>query len=200
MKVLFFSGGKDSVYAYHLEGQVDLFFVSIYEFPRPSPHLVNIHKVLELAMTIGVPTLVVKLPKGREFENKVSMLRRLGAKVLIAGDQAVESHLQYMERLASEVGAVLREPLWGRDPEEVVREEVKHMDFLIIGANRRELICRLVTAGNVEEFLQLSKRLGVDPLGERGEYHSLVVRYRDVTIPYVCRSVEDYEGYYVARL
>jgi diphthamide synthase (EF-2-diphthine--ammonia ligase) len=34
MKVLFFSGGKDSVYAYHLERLVDLFFVSVYQCRR----------------------------------------------------------------------------------------------------------------------------------------------------------------------
>jgi diphthamide synthase (EF-2-diphthine--ammonia ligase) len=65
MKVLFFSGGKDSVYAYHLERPVDLFFVSVYQFPRPSPHLLNLHKTVELALALGVPTLIVNLPKGQ---------------------------------------------------------------------------------------------------------------------------------------
>jgi len=108
MKVLFFSGGKDSVYAYHLERPVDLFFVSVYQFPRPSPHLLNLHKTVELALALGVPTLIVNLLKGGEFEAKASLLRLLGAKVLVAGDQAVEGHLRYMKRLAAEAGAELR--------------------------------------------------------------------------------------------
>jgi diphthine-ammonia ligase len=200
VKVLFFSGGKDSVYAYHLERPVDLFFVSVYQFPRPSPHLLNLHKTVELALALGVPTLIVNLPKGGEFEAKASLLRRLGAKVLVAGDQAVEDHLRYMKRLAAEVGAELREPLWGRDPAQVLREEVQYMDVLIIGARHRELVCRLVTRENVEEFITLARQIGVDPLGELGEYHTLVVRYLDVRIPYRCGSVEQYGDYYIARL
>jgi Predicted ATPases of PP-loop superfamily len=200
MKVLFFSGGKDSVYAYHLERPVDLFFVSVYQFPRPSPHLLNLHKTVELALALGVPTLIVNLPKGGEFETKASLLRRLGAKALVAGDQAVEDHLRYMKRLAAEAGAELREPLWGRDPAQVLREEVQHMDVLIIGARHRELVCRLVTRENVEEFITLARQLGVDPLGELGEYHTLVVRYLDVKIPYRCGSVEQYGDYHIARL
>jgi diphthine-ammonia ligase len=200
VKVLFFSGGKDSVYAYHLERPVDLFFVSVYQFPRPSPHLLNLHKTVELALALGVPTLIVNLPKGGEFEAKASLLRRLGAKVLVAGDQAVEDHLKYMKRLAAEAGAELREPLWGRDPAQLLREEVQYMDVLIIGARHRELVCRLVTRENVEEFITLARQLGVDPLGELGEYHTLVVRYLDVRIPYRCISVEQYGDYYIARL
>jgi diphthamide synthase (EF-2-diphthine--ammonia ligase) len=200
MKLLFFSGGKDSVYAYHLERPVDLFFISVYQFPRPSPHLLNLHKTVELALALGVPTLTARLPKGGEFEAKTSLLRRLGAKVLVAGDQAVEDHLRYMKRLAAEVGAELSEPLWGRDPAQVLREEVQHMDVLIIGARHRELVCRLVTRENVEEFIALARQLGVDPLGELGEYHTLVVRYLDVSISYRCGSVEQYGDYYIARL
>lgn len=56
---------------------------------------------------------MVKLPKGSEFETRAALLKRLGAKVLVAGDQAVEEHLRYMEKLAAEAGAELREPLWG---------------------------------------------------------------------------------------
>lgn len=198
--MLFFSGGKDSVYAYHLEQPVDLFFISVYQFPRPSPHLVNLHKVLELSLALGVPTLTVRLPKGGEFEAKASLLKRLGAQVLVAGDQGVEDHLRYMEKLAAEVGAVLREPLWGRDPAAVLREEVEHMDFVVIGAKRRELMCKLVTRDNVEDFIALAESLGVDPLGEYGEFHTLVVRYRDISIPYSCGVVEEYDGYLIARL
>lgn len=118
----------------------------------------------------------------------------------MAGDQAVEDHLRYMERLAAEAGAELSEPLWGRDPAQVLREEVQHMDVLVIGARHRELVCLLVTRENVEEFIALARQLGVDPLGELGEHHTLVVRYLDVKIHYRCGSVEQYGDYHIARL
>lgn len=74
------------------------------------------------------------------------------------------------------------------------------MDFLVTGARRRELMCRLVTKGDVVAFIDLARCLGVDPLGEYGEYHTPVVRCRDVSIPYSCRAVEQYGNCYTARL
>jgi diphthamide synthase (EF-2-diphthine--ammonia ligase) len=200
LKVLFFSGGKESVYAYHLERPVDLLFISVYQFPRPSPHLLNLHKTLELALALGVPTLVVRLPRGGEFKAKAELLRRVGARVLVAGDQSVDEHLKYMERLAREAGAKLREPLWGRDPEALLMEELEVMDFLVIGAAARDLVCARVTRDSAREFLRLVRDLGMDPIGERGEYHTLVVRYGGVEIPYKCERVEQHADYYIARL
>jgi diphthamide synthase (EF-2-diphthine--ammonia ligase) len=140
------------------------------------------------------------LPKGREFNYKADLLKRLGASVLVAGDQAVEDHLAYMKKLADAVGAELREPLWERNPREILLEEVRHIDFVVIGAAHRELICREVNKDNVLEFLELLGRLGVDPIGERGEYHSQVVRVGDVGLEYRCGGVVDFGGYYIAKL
>lgn len=200
VKIAFYSGGKDSVYTYLLEKPVDLLFFSIYSFPRPSPHIVNIGKALEVAAALGVPVVAAPLPKGYEFTYKADLLKKLGASVLVAGDQAVEDHLAYMKRLADSVGAELKEPLWGRDPREILLEEIRHMDFVVIGAVHEELICKEVNRENVLEFLGLLERLGVDPIGERGEYHSQVVRVGDVRVEYRCGGVLDFGSYYIAKL
>jgi len=41
MKIAFYSGGKESVYAALLEWPIDAFVFLIYDFPRPSPHIAN---------------------------------------------------------------------------------------------------------------------------------------------------------------
>lgn len=200
MKIAFFSGGKDSVYAALLEWPVDMFFISVYSFPRPSPHLVNLHKTVKLAVKLGVPTLVVNLPKGAERRTKADLLRRLGARVLVAGDQAVEEHLRYMEQLARETGAELREPLWGRDPTQILYEEAEKMEFIVIGGLDRSIVCRRVGRENVADFLADLKKLGIDPIGERGEYHTLVTRVGAVALDVQCGAVEKHGDYYIARL
>ncbi|MGC8974171.1 MAG: ATPase [Thermoproteus sp.] len=200
MKAALFSGGKDSVYAALLEWPVDIFITFIYDFPRPSPHLLNLHKAVELAAAMGIPLAILKVDRGREFEQEAAFLRKLGVSELVAGDQAVEDHLRYMERLAGEAGAKLREPLWGLDPGELLLREAGALDFLVIGANVADLVCDFVSRDNAEAFLAKTRALGVDPIGERGEYHTLVVKVGGKGIVYRCRDVRRYGDYYIAHL
>lgn len=39
--------------------------------------------------------------------------------------------MKYMERLADEAGAKLREPLWGLDPAEALAKEAEELDFVV---------------------------------------------------------------------
>lgn len=195
-----FSGGKDSVYAALTQWPVDLFVTFIYEFPRPSPHLINLHKAVELAGALGVPLALLKVDRGKEFQQEAEFLRRLGVDVIVAGDQAVEEHLRYMERLAGEVGASLKEPLWGLDPVEVLARELEELEFLVVGARELEAVCDYVDRRAAPSFLEKARRLGFDPIGERGEYHSLTVKVRRLgaSISYRCLDVKRHQDYYIA--
>lgn len=204
LKAALFSGGKDSTYAALLEWPVDLFVTFVYEFPRPSPHLLNMAKLVELANAVGVPLVVQRVHKGRELEEEAALLRRLGVSTVVAGDQAVEEHLKYMERLAAEAGARLREPLWGLDPAEVLAKELEEVEFLVIGAGRSasEIVCERVDRRSGPRFLERLRALGVDPIGERGEYHSLVVEIKRLpaAIGYRCAGVKAYGDYLIAEV
>jgi uncharacterized protein (TIGR00290 family) len=177
LRVALLSGGKDSFYAAMIEQPIDLGLILVYQFPRPSPHLLNLCKSIETLHLAGLPTLVVKLRKGREFDDTVSILRKLNTSVIVAGDVYIEDHLKYMERLAGEAGAELREPLWGEDPEELLYREVEAgIEALVIGAEERlsSWLGRVIARGTVDGLVESCRRLGLDPLGERGEYHTIV--------------------------
>mgnify|MGYP001772593890 CR=1 FL=1 len=201
LKVAMYSGGKESVYAALLEWPVDLFLFLVYDFPRPSPHIVNIGPAIRFGSLLA-PVLVKKLTRGRELEEKAELLRRLGVSVIVAGDVDVEEHLKYMEKLAALAGASLKEPLWGMDHEELLHREVEELEFLVIGASRRELLCRRVDGRNAGEFAALAKSLGVDVLGERGEYHSQVVAVKRLgaVVELSCKEVAEVGGYHIAVL
>jgi len=141
------------------------------------------------------------LPKGREFEEKARLLRKLDVDVIVAGDVDVEDHLRYMEKLAGEVGASLKEPLWGMDHEDLLKREAEELSFYIIGGPG-ELLCRRVDGSNVEEFIALAKKMGIDPLGERGEYHSQVVEVKrlGVSAEAKCAPAAVYGGYHIAEI
>ena len=179
MRVAWFSGGKESLYAALQRWPPDFFLFLIYKFQKPSPHIINLKHTVLSAASMRVPLIILRLDKGKEFEQKVELLRKLNVKEIVAGDVQVVDHLKYMEKLADAVGADLHEPLWGMNTEELLYREVEdELKPAIIGIREDmplEWLGRTIDQSSVEEFLNIVKRLGIDPVGERGEYHTLVV-------------------------
>lgn len=203
--VALLSGGKESFYAAMLEYPIDYALFLVYEFPRPNPHLVNLGKSIETMLSAGFRVLAAKLRRGRERSSTVEILRGLGADTIVAGDVYVEDHLKYMEGIASEAGAKLREPLWGRDPEDLLREEIEAgLVPLIIGSDERlrRWIGREITVSNLDEFIAYARSRNLDPLGENGEYHTLVVRspLHAGDLNYRALDIEVHDNYYILRL
>jgi len=178
-RVAMFSGGKDGLRAASIAWPVDMFLFLVYDFPEPSPHIENVQATIAEASLIGKPIVAARLDKGREFQETAELLRRLSADKLIAGDVFVEDHLKYMESLASEAGASLLEPLWGQDTLEILMKDVgEGYSMKVLGARGRALrraVGEVVNRDNIEWFLSLAKSDGADPLGENGEYHTVVV-------------------------
>jgi len=188
------SGGKDSFYAVMKVGYIDIGVMLVYEFPRPSPHLINIGKSIESLLNANIPVVVKSVRKGVEKIETIDMLRRLSATEVVAGDVYIDEHLKYMEEVAKEVGATLIEPLWGEDPEDLVYKEIEDgVEPLLIGTsnNISNWIGVELNIDNINSFIDQCKKSGIDPLGEKGEYHTLVVnspmhikktRYRKIDI------------------
>ncbi len=177
-RVALLSGGKDSFYAAMQYWPPDLGLLLVYKFPNPSPHLVNLGKSVETLLLAGIRVLIVKLEKGHEPEDTIEALKLFDAGEIIAGDVYVEDHLKYMERIAEEVGAKLREPLWGEDTEELLYKIAgSGVRAVVIGSNRnlKSWLGRVLDTKAVRELAEHAKSTGCDPLGEMGEYHTLVV-------------------------
>ncbi len=178
MRIALFSGGKESYYASVIGGPVDAYVMFIYEFPEPSPHIVNMGLSVMTGILTGKPVFVKKLTKGKEFDESVEFLRGLGVTSITAGDVGIEEHLKYMERLAKEVGAELKEPLWAMNSEEVLIKEVEYgIEALIIGIvrNLSNYLGFVINKENYETMLSVFKQNNYDVIGERGEYHTLVL-------------------------
>ncbi len=205
MRVAMLSGGKESFYAALKAWPIDLGLLLIYDLPRPSPHLINLGKSTETLTKAGIPVLVFRVRKGREKEETAELLSRLGAKEVVAGDVSIEEHVKYMESVVSEAGAKLLEPLWGRNPEELLWEEFEEgLKSLVIGVYPalREWLGREILLSNLQEFLNRLKVLGADPLGEFGEYHTLVVEspLHKSRLDYEVIRVEERGDYLLARV
>lgn len=181
-----FSGGKDSTLALlralelvERPSSVSLVF-TVPSFPFPSPHYENMACVWKLAGIMGLPLSIVKLPRGGEQEVLAQHLRRLRASMVVAGDVFLEEHLLWHERVAAKAGVELVEPLYNAPTPRLYWEAVERgIEFTIIACRPpcpKGLLGENVNRHNARRVFDKLEQASVDPLGELGEYHTLVTR------------------------
>jgi len=174
-----FSGGKDSLYAVYLvEKQgvtVDHLVTVLPTLPSPSPHAENIAALKILAVSMSKNLEIVDLQKERAF---LEILESLQVDALVAGDVFVEAHRLGLEDVCSKVGLKLLEPLYARDTLRLF-EEIFSSGFtaLVTGVKLKflgeEVLGFVINRETRKDFL--SKIGRADPLGENGEFHTLVL-------------------------
>lgn len=189
-----FSGGKDSLYALHLVEKsgvtVDHLLTLIPNLPWPSPHAENMEALKILAESMGKHLTIVDFKREGAF---VEALKSLDVDALVAGDIFVEAHVAGLKDVCSKVGLELLEPLYRRDTSEVF-DEIFNLGFkaLITGVNLKYLkekwLGFIISKETSARFL--SKIGSVDPLGENGEFHTLVLECLLYGKPFKVRSAE----------
>jgi len=192
--VSLFSGGKDSLYALHLVEKsgvtVDHLLTLIPNLPWPSPHAENMEALKILAESMNKHLTIVDFKREGAF---VEALKSLDVDALVAGDIFVEAHVAGLKDVCNKVGLELLEPLYRRDTSEVF-DEIFNLGFkaLITGVNlkylKEEWLGFIISKETRARFL--SKIGSVDPLGENGEFHTLVLECPLYRKPFEVKSVE----------
>ncbi|UCC57611.1 MAG: diphthine--ammonia ligase [Candidatus Bathyarchaeum sp.] len=174
-----FSGGKDSLYAVYLAERqgvtVEHLISLVPSLPWPSPHGENMEALKILARSMGRNHIIVDY---QGMENFVEALKGLEVDALVAGDILVEAHLTFLQDVCNKVGLKLLEPIYGRDTSELFHE-IFGLEFkaLITGVDLKFLGVEWLgfTISKETAATFLSKIGSVDPLGENGEFHTLVL-------------------------
>ncbi len=174
-----FSGGKDSLYAVYLvEKQgvaVDYLITVLPTLPLPSPHAENLAALKILAGSMRKSLEIVDFKRADAF---LEVLKTLKIDALVAGDVFVEAHKLGLEDVCSKVGLELLEPLYSRNSSELF-EEIFSSEFkvLVTGVNLKyldeEVLGFIINSETSNDFL--SKIGSINPLGENGEFHTLVL-------------------------
>ncbi len=174
-----FSGGKDSLYSVYLAEKqgvtVEHLITLLPNLPWPSPHAENIEALKILAKSMGKHLTIVDFKIEGAF---IEALKSLEVDALVAGDINVEAHLAGLKDVCNKTGLELLEPIYGRDTSELFHE-LFSLGFkaLITGVNLKflgeEWLGFVISEETDAEFL--SKIGNVDPLGENGEFHTLVL-------------------------
>lgn len=183
--LLSWSSGKDSAWALHVlrqRGDLDLvgLLTTLNQLhDRVAMHAVRHELLKQQAAAAGLPLLVVPIPSpcsNEEYETAMrGALARatdLGVTRMAFGDLFLEDVRAYREQKLAGTGIEPVFPLWGLPTPELARD-------MLSGGLRARLTCvdpkQLSASFAGREFeLQLLRELpaGVDPCGERGEFHT----------------------------
>lgn len=179
-----FSGGKESTYALYRSIQMGLepkVLLTMFNTKgtRTRGHGLRRELVEAQAESLGLPLVHGRATWGTYEEAFKRILRRLkeeGIEGGVFGDLYLEGHRQWVERVCSEVGMVAFEPLWGIPPEEVYRGFVGEGFRAVVVALKDGLLPGDVLGRTLdEELLGTFLGAGIDPCGEKGEYHTVVL-------------------------
>ncbi|RWX73634.1 MAG: diphthine--ammonia ligase [Candidatus Methanosuratincola verstraetei] len=178
----FFSGGKDSVFSLMKAKQngvpVDYLLFNTHEFQIPNVHEINICLVRAMADLIGIPLKVLHLEPGREHEVLSRLICQLNIGVVTVGNINVMDQLEWYEKLCKDSGAALYAPLWAGAGSsslsalmDLIKSGVKAMIFSVKKpALSEEFLGRIIDPVLARDLARL-----IDPCGEGGEYHTLVL-------------------------
>jgi diphthine-ammonia ligase len=109
------------------------------------------------------------------FSAALETLAAGGVTHVVFGDILFEEHRRWAERMCEAHGLTAVEPLWGSSTDALFHEWVASgAEALIVTARAEYLDESWLGRALGPEMLADFRRLGVDPCGERGEYHTVV--------------------------
>ena len=179
------SSGKDGAWALHtlcLAKQIEpvgLLTTVTAAYGRVSMHGVREELLVRQAEEVGLPLRVVSIPSPcpndlyeEAFLAELGRARTAGITHVVFGDLFLEDVRAYREKLLEGAGLVGVFPLWGRDTGALARE-------MLAGGLRAVLVCvdpeKIPASFAGRDFdpeLLAELPAGVDPCGERGEFHT----------------------------
>jgi len=179
-----FSGGKDSHLSLWKAKQAGLDVVMLLSMlgedgEKSSSHRIPAAILRRQSETMGIPILLRPTSWAEYEENFLACLFALkerGITFGVFGDIDVVEHREWVERVCQKAGVIPFLPLWGKDHKEVALEvgRAGFEAYVIVvkdGLVPRDFLGRRYDEGLVIELLAL----GIDPCGEGGEFHTLVV-------------------------
>ncbi|MEM2661339.1 MAG: hypothetical protein QXS74_08485, partial [Nitrososphaeria archaeon] len=154
------------------------------ERPGFSAHKANLSAVRAVAEMLGHGLTVIRTSGNFEDDERlIAYLRKSmkeGMDGLLTGNVKLEERSRIHEELCEKAGLKLIEPLRGLDTVELIMEYSKiGLQFTIIGIRDERLDAKwlgtTISKQNIEDFLADALSSGIDPCGEYGEYHSIVI-------------------------
>ncbi len=182
-----FSGGKDSVFAVYITQQYGWDVSHLVSLLPKKPdswmfHSLNIHLTDLLAKAIGIPLVKrsTAAEKESELEDLKQVLQHLEIDGVVSGAIASEYQRTRIEKICDKLGIKSFSPLWHKNQELLLRDQVKAgFHIIIVGVFAEGFdeawLGRTIDEKTIDELVYLHKKQGINIAGEGGEYETLVL-------------------------
>ncbi|UCC58122.1 MAG: diphthine--ammonia ligase [Candidatus Bathyarchaeum sp.] len=181
------SGGMESCLALYrgLKEDYDVAYLVVF-VTDTWPSFCHPLKIMELqSKSLGIPLLKlrVKDPYEKNYREAISHLIETEAiEGIVTGDIYVvdDLHGLWMNKVTKGLDISVIMPLWGQDTSEVLKEEVTagfRSVFTCLGQQwfSEEWLGRELNENSVKDLEALATKTGLDPCGEKGEYHTMAI-------------------------
>lgn len=181
------TGGKDSALALHRvlnEGHEVAYLATMIPLREDSWmfHYPNIRLVDLFAEAAEIPLVKAETSgvKEEEVEDLKSLVARLDVDGIVSGAIASEYQKTRIEGICRELNLKWLAPLWHEQPLGILKE-ILNLKFEVIMTGvyaygfGQEWLGRKIDEATVDALMELNKQYGVSPVGEGGEYETLVL-------------------------
>ena len=179
------SGGKDSCMAFYYAVQnggvpLSLLTMCIDNGDKTRSHGLSPDIINAQAKSLSIPIVSVNTSWDDYEENFIKILKDLrlsrGINSVVFGDIDLQEHKDWEDKVCKEAGLTPFLPLWEMGSEVILKEFLKAgFKTMIVAVKDKCLddsfLGRVLDYDIISEF----KDLNVDPCGENGEYHTVVV-------------------------
>ena len=185
------SGGKDSCFALYyainngLEPGKLLTMMTDDKISRS--HGLTIEVLKSQAASLNIPLITCPTTWDNYEENFIYMLKHIKKEGIhngVFGDIDIQEHREWVTGVCSKVNMKAFLPLWNRSRKELVEDFInKGFKAIIVAINEkvmgREYLGKVLSEKSVNKFVEI----GIDPSGENGEYHTVVIDGPIFTFP-----------------
>jgi uncharacterized protein (TIGR00290 family) len=212
---LCWSSGKDSAWALHVLRQNPSLRVTALvttvnaTFDRVAMHAVRSELLRQQAGAVGLPLKTILIPwpcSNADYEAAVRPVVDEAVQSDVAamafGDLFLEDVRAYRERMLDGTGLTPLFPLWGRPTAELAKEMLAEGLKARLTCVDPKVLPRHFAGSAFDAELLADLPAGVDPCGERGEFHSFVTDGPMFHRPIACQSGEivERDGFVFADL
>lgn len=181
-----YSGGKDSTFALYLAQQSGFEVATLVTLlPEEGSwlyHVPNVKWTSLQAQAMGVRQILQEAGEGVETEIAAlkTALEHAGVQGVVVGAVASDYQYTHVNNVCEELGLWVYAPLWRKDAEILLREYVEAgFTIIVVRVSAEGLgadwLGRVLDDEACEELLRLARRYGVHPVGEGGEFETLVL-------------------------
>lgn len=209
------TGGKDSALALHraLKGGYEVKHL-VTMLPKREDswmfHFPNIHLTDLFAEAVGIPLVKAETEgvKEEELKDLKSLLSSLDVEGVVHGATASRYQKSRIDRVCRELNLRSIAPLWREDPVKLLRDMVGlHFHVVVVGVYAygfdQDWLGKRIDSETVRELVDLNRKYGVSPVGEGGEYETLVLDApffrKRIRLLQTERVWEDHSGYLLVK-